>query len=175
MEPIGRRRWAIAEGDILSSSTGPEPHMTSHETVCLLNTGGRDADVRITIFYSDREPVGPYRVNVPAQRTKHVPSPRDPPVRVRTGVRKEMIMPKKTVRSKGRKARRKGPSPSTQAGKFVREEMRQRRRRRRTRSRKQAVAIGLSTARRAGIRVPPNKQTTGFRRTRKRSRSAKRR
>ena len=26
----------------------------------------------ITIFYSDREPIGPYRVNVSAQRTKHV-------------------------------------------------------------------------------------------------------
>lgn len=46
--------------------------MTSHETVCPLNTGDRDADVRITIFYSDRDPVGPYRVNVPARRTKHV-------------------------------------------------------------------------------------------------------
>jgi hypothetical protein len=46
--------------------------MTSHETVCLLNTGDRDADVRITIFYSDRDPAGPYRINVPARRTKHV-------------------------------------------------------------------------------------------------------
>ncbi|HSE60374.1 MAG TPA: sensory rhodopsin transducer [Nitrospiraceae bacterium] len=72
MESVGRTRWAIAEGYIPPSSTGPEPHMTSHETVCLLNTGDRDADVRITIFYSDRDPVGPYRVNVPARRTKHV-------------------------------------------------------------------------------------------------------
>jgi hypothetical protein len=47
--------------------------MSSHETVCLLNTGDRDADVCITIFFSDhRDPVGPYRVNVPARRTRHV-------------------------------------------------------------------------------------------------------
>ena len=72
MEPIGRKRWAIAEGYIPPSSTGPHPQMTSHETVCLLNTGSRDAHVTITVFYSDRAPVGPYDVVVPAERTKHV-------------------------------------------------------------------------------------------------------
>ena len=72
MEPIGRKRWAIAEGYIPPSSTGPHPQMTSHETVCLLNTGSQDAHVSITVFYSDRSPVGPYRVVVPAERTRHL-------------------------------------------------------------------------------------------------------
>lgn len=71
-DPVGRRRWAIAEGYIPSSSHGPEPQMTSHETACLLNAGDRDAEVTITIFFADREPAGPYRVTVPARRTKHV-------------------------------------------------------------------------------------------------------
>ena len=70
--PIGRQRWAIAEGYIPSSSHGPEPQMTSHETACLLNPGDRDANVRITVYFGDREPVGPYLVTVPARRTKHV-------------------------------------------------------------------------------------------------------
>ncbi len=70
-EPIGRRRWAIAEGYIPAESTGPEPQMTSHETVCILNTGDRDADVRITIFFADRDPVGPYRLSVKGRRTVH--------------------------------------------------------------------------------------------------------
>ena len=70
--PIGRRRWAIAEGYIPASSTGPEPQMTSHETACILNAGGRDAHVEITIFFADRDPVGPYRVTVPARRTLHL-------------------------------------------------------------------------------------------------------
>jgi hypothetical protein len=69
---IGRKHWAIAEGWIPSWSHGPEPEMLSHETACLLNTSNRDAEVRITIFYTDRDPVGPYRVTVPARRTKHV-------------------------------------------------------------------------------------------------------
>ena len=70
--PIGHMRWAIAEGYIPASSHGPEPQMTSHGTVCLLNTSDRDAHVSITIFFSDREPAGPYRVTVPARRTRHV-------------------------------------------------------------------------------------------------------
>jgi hypothetical protein len=71
-EPIGRRRWAIAEGYIPGWSHGPEPEMTSHETVCILNVTDADAHVRITIFFTDRAPAGPYRVTVPAQRTKHL-------------------------------------------------------------------------------------------------------
>lgn len=71
-EPIGRRRWAIAEGYIPGWSHGPEPQMISHETVCLLNASDQDAQVEITIFFKDREPAGPYRVPVPARRTRHI-------------------------------------------------------------------------------------------------------
>ena len=45
MESIGRKRWAIAEGYIPPTSTGPHPQMTSHETVCVLNVGPCDARV----------------------------------------------------------------------------------------------------------------------------------
>ena len=70
--PIGRKRWAIAEGYIPGRSHGPEPQMTSHESVCLLNASDQDAHVAITVFFTDREPAGPYRVTVPARRTQHV-------------------------------------------------------------------------------------------------------
>lgn len=70
--PIGKKLWAIAEGYIPSESHGPQPEMTSHETACLLNPGERDAHVEITIFFSDRDPVGPYQVTVPARRTRHL-------------------------------------------------------------------------------------------------------
>jgi hypothetical protein len=69
---IGHKRWAIAEGYIPESSHGPEPEMTSHETVCLLNTSDQDAQVKITIYFSERDPIGPYKLTVPARRTKHV-------------------------------------------------------------------------------------------------------
>ena len=69
---VGRTVWAIAEGYIPGASTGPEPQMISHETACILNTGSRDAHVKITIFFSDRDPVGPYHVTIPARRTRHL-------------------------------------------------------------------------------------------------------
>ena len=72
MNALGAKFWAIPEGYIPSWSNGPEPEFTSHETVCLLNTGDLDAHILITIFFSDREPAGPYRITVPARRTKHV-------------------------------------------------------------------------------------------------------
>ena len=72
MTTIGSKRWAIAEGYIPPYSHGPEPQLTSHETVCILNTNDTDAEVTIIIYYSDREPGGPYRFTVPARRTKHV-------------------------------------------------------------------------------------------------------
>jgi hypothetical protein len=69
--PMGRTPWAIAEGYIPGESTGPEPAMTSHETLCFLNTGDQDASVEITVYFEDREPAGPYRLTVPARRTVH--------------------------------------------------------------------------------------------------------
>ncbi len=71
MEHIGRTRWVIAEGWIPGWSHGPDPQMQSHETACILNTGNRDAHIRITVFYEDREPGGPYEMTVPARRTVH--------------------------------------------------------------------------------------------------------
>jgi hypothetical protein len=72
MPAIGRRVWAIAEGWIPDYSHGPEPQMLSHETACILNAGEADAHVEITIYFADRDPAGPYRIDVPARRTKHV-------------------------------------------------------------------------------------------------------
>lgn len=72
MKAIGKKRWAIAEGYIPGWSNGPEPQMTSHETACLLNVCDQEAHVEITIFFKDREPAGPYQINVPARRTRHV-------------------------------------------------------------------------------------------------------
>lgn len=72
MDAIGRRRWAIAEGYIPSESAFSDRALVSHETACILNATDRDATVAITIFFVDREPVGPYRLTVPARRTLHL-------------------------------------------------------------------------------------------------------
>jgi hypothetical protein len=72
MDAIGRKRWAIAEGYIPSQSSFSERALISHETACILNAGDEDAQIAILIFFADREPVGPYRVTVPARRTLHL-------------------------------------------------------------------------------------------------------
>lgn len=72
MNKIGRTHWAIAEGYIPSQSSFSEPALASHETACILNAGDRDAEVRITVYFANREPIGPYRVTVAARRTLHL-------------------------------------------------------------------------------------------------------
>ena len=72
MNPLGHKRWAIPEGWIPSQSSFADPALTSHETACILNAGGEAAQVRITVFFEDREPVGPYVVTVPPRRTLHL-------------------------------------------------------------------------------------------------------
>ena len=46
--------------------------MTSHEACCILNASDQNAHVAITIFFEDKDSVGPYRFEVPPRRTKHL-------------------------------------------------------------------------------------------------------
>lgn len=65
-------------------------------------------------------------------------------------------MPEKKALERARQDRRAGKAPSTQAGEFIREEIRRiRAGKHGARSAKQAIAIGLSEARRAGVDLPP--------------------
>ncbi|HSN28558.1 MAG TPA: sensory rhodopsin transducer [Kofleriaceae bacterium] len=70
--PIGKRRWAIAEGYIPPYSSSETRELTSHETACILNANDTAAHITITIYFADREPAGPYRVTVAARRTLHL-------------------------------------------------------------------------------------------------------
>jgi hypothetical protein len=72
MKSIGRKRWSIAKGYIPSQSSFSERALISHETACILNAGDEEAHVSITLFFADREPVGPYRVTVAPRRTLHL-------------------------------------------------------------------------------------------------------
>jgi hypothetical protein len=64
-------------------------------------------------------------------------------------------MPEKKTLERARRDKREGKAATTQAGEFVREEMEHAKRgKHAVRSRKQAIAIGLSKARRSGVKVP---------------------
>ena len=77
-------------------------------------------------------------------------------------------MPERKTLERARKARREGKAPTTQAGEFVREEIEHvREGKHGARSTKQAIAIGLSKARRAGVKLKPPKRGQASARTRK--------
>jgi hypothetical protein len=83
------------------------------------------------------------------------------------------VMPDKRTIERARKDRRAGKSPSTQAGEFVHEEIDKiRRGEHGARSTRQAIAIGLSEARRAGVKLPPPGRGKATARTRKSARYA---
>jgi Family of unknown function (DUF6496) len=70
-------------------------------------------------------------------------------------------MPEEEAIERAREDEREGKAPSTQAGEFVREEMEHiREGEQGARSPEQAIAIGLSKARRAGVKLPPPKRRT---------------
>lgn len=81
-------------------------------------------------------------------------------------------MPDKKTLELAERDKRQGKSPSTQAGEFVHEEMDHiREGKHGARSAKQAIAIGLSKARRAGVKLPPPRQGTVSAETRRKAKS----
>lgn len=77
-------------------------------------------------------------------------------------------MPEKKTLQRARRAKREGKAATTQAGAFVGEEMRHAKSGKHpVKSRKQAIAIGLSKARRAGVKVPAKKRASSKKTSRK--------
>jgi uncharacterized protein DUF6496 len=77
-------------------------------------------------------------------------------------------MPEKKTIERARQAKREGKAPSTQASEFVRKEIEDiRKGKHGARSTKQAIAIGLSEARRAGVKLPPPKKGKTSEKTRR--------
>src|SRR5882724_4630998 len=78
------------------------------------------------------------------------------------GELKEGSMPERKTIERAREDAREGKSPSTQAGEFVREEIHHvREGKHGARSTKQAIAIGLSKARQAGVKLPKPRKAAG--------------
>lgn len=65
----GHCTWIIPDGFIPPDSFGA---LTSHESICVLNTSDQDAGLQITVFFEDRDPLVNIQVAIPARLTKHV-------------------------------------------------------------------------------------------------------
>jgi len=90
--------------------------------------------------------------------------------------RTTITMPEEETLERAHEAEREGKAPSTQAGEFVREEIEHvRQGKHGARSAQQAIAIGLSKARRAGVKLPPPRKGSVSEATRRKaSRETKR-
>lgn len=71
MPDIGKTQWAIAEGYIPGESSFKDRALVSHETACILNATDRDAHIKLTVYFADKEPAE-YDILVKARRTHHV-------------------------------------------------------------------------------------------------------
>jgi hypothetical protein len=65
----GHCRWFIPDCYIPEVSTGD---LESHESICLLNVSYEAAQVEITLYFEDREPIEKVPVSLSGRRTLHV-------------------------------------------------------------------------------------------------------
>lgn len=71
-EAMGKKLWAIPEGYIPETNKEASSEIICLEIACIVNTGDREANIEITIYFSDREPTGPYKLKIQPQRTLHL-------------------------------------------------------------------------------------------------------
>ena len=65
----GKKEWVIPDGYLPQKSSGD---FVSHESICVLNTGGNDASISITVYFEDREPMESFSAVCCAKRTNHI-------------------------------------------------------------------------------------------------------
>lgn len=70
MNQAGAKLWLIPDCYFPEHSTPGE--YISHESICVLNTGVCDAQIRITLYFEDREPMTGFIAPCPARRTHHI-------------------------------------------------------------------------------------------------------
>lgn len=65
----GKRIWMIPDGFLQPKSTGEQ---ISHESVCVLNVGEENANIRLSLYFEDREPMEHFFSQCGAKRTHHI-------------------------------------------------------------------------------------------------------
>ncbi|MGN7454122.1 sensory rhodopsin transducer [Paenibacillus pasadenensis] len=68
-QALGSRSWIIPDGYIPPLSSGS---LESHESICVLNAGDEPAELELTVYFEDREPLAGIVETVPGRRTRHI-------------------------------------------------------------------------------------------------------
>ena len=66
---IGKKKWIIPDGYLPKESNGA---FVSHEAICVLNTNTQRADILLTIYFEDKEPMKNFRMYCLGERTNHI-------------------------------------------------------------------------------------------------------
>ncbi len=66
----GKTQWLIP--DMYWPEITTPGHYVSHEAVCVLNTGEKDAQLTVTFYFEDREPIIWSGLSCGARRTNHI-------------------------------------------------------------------------------------------------------
>ncbi|MBM7570072.1 sensory rhodopsin transducer [Aquibacillus albus] len=66
---IGKKKWIIPDGFLQPISTGDQ---ISHEAVCVLNVEEEEAEIKMTFYFEDREPMTEFVTTCGAKRTHHI-------------------------------------------------------------------------------------------------------
>jgi hypothetical protein len=72
MELAGKKLWVIPGGHIPLQSTGKEPDLVSQDRLAILNTGSHSTNIKLTIYYSDQDPVTNYSIKINGKRLKKI-------------------------------------------------------------------------------------------------------
>ncbi len=65
----GAKTWYVSDGFYPTISNGSFP---SHEAICVLNAGDRDANIEITLYFEKDEKIGGFLAVCKAERTNHI-------------------------------------------------------------------------------------------------------
>jgi len=72
---LGEKCWVVPDGYIPQTTDGGSNNLSgyiSHECVCILNSGSKDARIELSIYFEDAEPKFVEGIVVPAQRSCHL-------------------------------------------------------------------------------------------------------
>ncbi len=65
----GKKEWIVADGFLPEKSNGD---FISHEAVCVLNLNDQDANIEMTVYFEDRDPLTEFEAECASQRTNHI-------------------------------------------------------------------------------------------------------
>lgn len=66
----GKQKWAFSGGMIPLESNGIEPDFVSKDQLSILNTSDKNAQLKLTIYFTENEAVGEYEIEVKAERVR---------------------------------------------------------------------------------------------------------